>query len=127
MALGLAKRLYEDHGDFTWSDVEEIAAKVDEVTPPGAPLYAEENVYFLTHRTFLPGMENHDSHKLKLTPTEAARMHVLPRPELDRMIKAGAFSTVQSCDDDEIDRLDAAKLYSNKAVMSGCTVFWGLK
>ncbi len=124
MALGLFRRLHEDAGDFRWKDAEEMAAKVNEVTAPGAPLYAEENVYFLTHR-MLPGMENHDSHKLSLTPAESARLHILTRTDVDGMIKAGAFSTAQSCDDEEIKRLDGAKIYGNKTEMSGCAVFWG--
>jgi hypothetical protein len=127
MSLGLAKRIYEGLDDFAWRDLEAVAAKVDEVTPRGAPLYAEEGVYFLTRRTPLPGLEVHDSHKLKLAPAQAAALHVIPRAELDRMIQAGGFATVQSCSDDEIDRLDLAKLYANKAEISDCTVFWGHK
>ena len=127
MALGLAKRLYEGRDDMAWRDVEPVAVKVNEVTPPGAALYAEENIYFLTRRTPMTGLEYHDSHKLKLPPAEAAALHVIPRPELDQMIKAGAFSTVQSCSDDEIDRLAIAKLYTNKADISECVVFWGRK
>ena len=127
MALGLAKRLYEGRDDMGWRDVEPVAAKVNEVTPPGAALYAEENIYFLTRRAPLPGLEYHDSHKLKLPPAEAAALHVIPRPELDQMIKAGAFSTVQSCSDDEVDRLAVAKLYANKADIVECVVFWGRK
>jgi hypothetical protein len=127
MALGLAKRLYEGRDDLNWRDVEAVAAKVNEVTPTGAPLYAEENIYFLTRRTPMPGLEHHDSHKLKLPPAEAAALHVIPRPELDQTIKAGAFSTVQSCSDDEVDRLAVEKLYANKAEIADCVVFWGKK
>jgi 4-amino-4-deoxy-L-arabinose transferase-like glycosyltransferase len=127
MALGLAKRLYEGRDDLAWHDVEAIAAKVIEVTPPGAPLYAEESIYFLTHRTPMTGLEYHDSHKLKLPPAEAAALHVIPRPELDRMIMAGVFSTVQSCSDDEVDRLAVEKLYAKKADIADCVVFWGRK
>ena len=127
MVLGFAKRLYEGRDDLTWHDVEAVAAKVKEVTPSGAPLYAEENIYFLTRRTPMPGLEYHDSHKLKLPPAEATALHVIPRPEVDRMIKAGAFSTVQSCSDDEVDRLAVEKLYANKAEIADCAVFWGRK
>jgi hypothetical protein len=127
MALGLAKRLYEGRDDLAWKDLEAVAAKVNEVTPPGAPLYAEENIYFLTRRTPMLGLEYHDSHKLKLPPAEAAALHVIPRPEVDRMIQSGAFSTVQSCSDDEVDRLAVAKLYANKADIAECVVFWGKK
>lgn len=127
MALGLAKRLYEDRDSFVWSDVEAIAAKVNEVTPPGATLYADEDIYFLTRRTPPSGLELADSHKLRLAPSEAAALHVIPRPEVDRMIRAGMFSTVQLCDDHEIDRLGIGKLYANKAEVSECSVFWGRK
>jgi hypothetical protein len=127
MAFGIVKFVYDGRDDICWSDMEEIAAKVDEVTPRGSSLYAEEIIYFLTRRTPPPGMEHHDAHKLKLPLAEAAALHVLPRPELKRMIDAGAFSTVETSYDDEIEQFDLPKLYSKKAEFSGGTVFWERK
>jgi len=128
MAFGIVKRLYDGRDDVCWIDMEEVAAKVDEVTPPGSSLYAEEIIYFLTRRTPPPGMEHHDAHKLKLLrPDEAAALHVLPRPELKRMFDAGAFSTVETSYEDEIELFGFPKLYSKKAELSAGTVFWERK
>jgi hypothetical protein len=127
MAVGLGKRLYEGRDDVAWSDMEKVAAKVDEVTPRGAPLYADESVYFLTRRPPPPGMEHQNSHKLKLQPAEAAALHVVPRAELERMMKAGTFRTVETSSDDEIEQFGLPNLYSKKAEISVCTIFWDRK
>ena len=43
------------------------------------------------------------------------------------MIDAGAFSTVETSYDDEIELFGLAKLYSKKAELSAGTVFWERK
>jgi hypothetical protein len=126
LSLGLAKSLYEERDDFTWRDFEAIAGKVDQVTPPNAPLLADEHVYFLTRRPPLSGMELRDSHKLELPAALANSMHIVSAAELDRRIQAGVFSTVETCSftDEKIEALGLARLYSQKAQIEDCTVFW---
>lgn len=126
LSLGLAKSLYEEREDFTWQDFEEIAGKVDRVTPPNALLLADEHVYFLTRRPPPSGMELRDSHKLELPAALADSMHIVSAAELDRRIKAGIFSTVESCtfEDDKIEALGLARLYSQKAEIADCAMFW---
>jgi hypothetical protein len=129
IAAGVMSMLYETRDDWGWSDMEAIGAKVNEVTSPGTQLYAEESIYVVTRRLPPPGMNCANSHKVTwLQPAEAAALHVLPAPELDRLVKAKTFSTVEICDDDEIKRLGLEQIYSNKATASGeCAVFWGRK
>ena len=125
VSLGLAKALYEGRDDFSWSDMEEIARKVDQVTPPKSPLLADEPVYFLTRRTPPPGMESNDSHKLELPPAFAGQLRIVPQSELDKQIRARAFGTVLVCDDDEqVEELGLARLYSQRAKVQDCDVFW---
>ena len=126
MTLTLVRELPKDKSDYTWKDMEAIAKKVNQVTPPGAPLYADEHIYFLTGRTPPSGMEYDDSHKLDLlSPTEAALMHVIRQTDLDREVKAGKFATAQTCDsDDEINRLGLPDIYRQKDEIADCTVFW---
>jgi hypothetical protein len=124
ISYGLCASLFEQRDDLFWSDVENIAAKVREVTPPAASLLADECVYFLLRRAPPSGMELEDSHKLTLSDAEAQALHVLPRPKLDLMIKAGRFDTVEMCDDNEIDRLELSSLYSKNASVGSCQVFW---
>ncbi len=51
-ALGLGKSLYERSSNVrTWAVHEQMAKKVDEVTPRDAPIFADEEIYFLTRRT----------------------------------------------------------------------------
>ena len=101
-------------------DVAQAAAKVREVTPPTAALLADETVYFLLRRTPPSGMELEDSHKLRFPDSEAAALHIVPRPKLDLMIRAGRFDTVEMCDDDEISRIGLATLYGKSATGGTC-------
>jgi 4-amino-4-deoxy-L-arabinose transferase-like glycosyltransferase len=126
-SLGLAKAIYERHDNMNWRDFEQVARKVEEVTPPQQPLLADEFVYFLTRRQPPSGMELADSHKLNNLPTDfAAALHILPRKDLDQQVKMGKFSTVETCDDDDerVEALHLPQLYTRKADVSGCTVYW---
>lgn len=123
--LGLTKTLYDDRHSYKWRDYERIGAKVNQVTPPNASLWADEVIYFLTRHPPPPGMEFSYSHKLELPPPLAASLHIIPERDLDRSIKAGAFSTIATCaDDDRIDELGLPRLYAHKAEVSDCMVFW---
>jgi len=121
---GLSASLFDERDDLMWKDVAQAAAKVREVTPPTAALLADETVYFLLRRTPPSGMELEDSHKLRFPDSEAAALHIVPRPKLDLMIRAGRFDTVEMCDDDEISRIGLATLYGKSATVGTCQVFW---
>lgn len=121
---GLGASLFEEKDDLMWKDLEQTAAKIREVTPANASLLADETVYFLLRRTPPTGMELEDSHKLNFGDAEAAAVHVVPRHKLDLMIKAGAFDTVEMCDDDEIERIGLATLYGKTATAGTCKIFW---
>jgi hypothetical protein len=121
---GLASSLFGQRDDLIWTDLEKTAAKVREVTPPTASLLADETVYFLLRREPPSGMELEDSHKLNFSDADAAALHLVSRAKLDIMIKAGRFDTIEMCDEDEIDRLDLASRYRNKATVGTCQIFW---
>jgi hypothetical protein len=126
ISLGLAKTLYDGRDDFQWSDFEPVARKVEQVTPPGSPILAEEHVYFLSRRQPPSGMEYGDSHKLRLPAAEAASLHVVPRSMLNQWVKSGAFQTVEMCDSDEtIEDLGLRRIYAQSADFDNCEVFWG--
>lgn len=125
LALGLAKKLYDRRDYLFWRDMEAVARKVEQVTPPHATLLADEMVYFLTRRRPPPGMEMDDSHKFDFPPAIAAFRHVVSKADLDRMVKAGTFSTVETCDsDDEVEARKLRELYGQKAEIASCYVFW---
>ncbi len=125
VSLGLGKVLYDGREDFSWHDVEEVASKVDEVTPPQAPLLADESVYFVTRRRPPSGMELADSHRLEFPPSFAGTMHIISRADLDRRIKSGAFSTIQTCEDDETyAALGLTEIYAKHFEAGNCAVFW---
>jgi hypothetical protein len=124
LCWGLADTLFSERDDLMWKDIEAAAARVRAVTPPRASLLADEVVYFELRREPPSGMELADSHKLLFDDAEAMRLHLVPRPRLDLMIRSGRFDTVEMCDEDEIARLDLASLYSKSDEAGSCNVFW---
>jgi hypothetical protein len=126
-AFCLGNSLYEDRDICTWRQLERVADKVKQVTPKGARLLAPEQVYFLARWPVPSGMEHDDAHKLQFAPAENARLHILPKAEMDQRIKAGDFSTAVLCDDDQISELEEWNVYSQKADFQDCTVFWQSK
>ena len=111
---------------MVWPDLEKTAAKVKEVTTPGQTLFADEAIYFLTRHTPPSGMEMRNSHKFNFPQPLLALLHLIPQVELDQQVKAGAFSTLETCEEqDEVEAHGYARLYAKKAVVGECTVFWG--
>ncbi|HUA63188.1 MAG TPA: hypothetical protein VML19_30820 [Verrucomicrobiae bacterium] len=123
--LNLGKSLYERRDMFTWPEYEEIAQQVLKVTPKGSPIWADEQMYFMTHIRPLPGMEFGYSHKVKLPPEKMALLHIISEAEETRRVKAHVFATAFACDSDDISDMGLNQLYSHKKEMYDCTVFWG--
>lgn len=125
VTLAIARALFDDRNSMTWNDYDEIAQKVERVTPRNGTLFADEVVYFLLHRIPPSGMEFSYSHKLQLPPAQEALYHVISYPELKKQMEAGKFDTAQSCNDDRISDLDLEKIFPHKTDVGDCTVFWG--
>ncbi len=128
VVFGLGKSLYDERDDSTWQDFERVALKVDEVTPKGAMLMADEVVYFLTKRTPPEGNEERNSHKLEFGKADAKLYHIRPQSQLDREALSGVFATLETCEDEDyIAEKGFAKVFAKKAEVEGCTVFWDYK
>jgi hypothetical protein len=126
--LGTIRGVFDDRDDFTWPKVERSAKKAEEVTPPGGTFLAAEPIYFLTHRPVPEGLEFQFALKLDFGQERNALLHILPKKELERRISARIFQTDAVCDDsDEVERIDGLAIYSQKADMGECTIFWDLK
>jgi len=114
--------------EYSWKDLQEVSAKVDQVTAPGATLYADEHTYFLTKREPPSGMEYVDSHKLALPDAVAEKMHVLPTATLDAQVAAGRFATISICNNgDRVTALGLPGRYTQKDEIASCDIFWGRK
>ncbi|HTP85952.1 MAG TPA: hypothetical protein VMJ34_03355 [Bryobacteraceae bacterium] len=130
LCFGLGRDIYSDLDSHNMPEYEQVARKVDQVTPPSGSLLSDEFVYFMTKRRPPSGLEYDDSHKLQLSDKDNARLHIYPRSELARRVQAGMFDTVESCDDDDDDDLVMLKLpdvYAQKAEVQGCKIYWQLK
>ncbi|HYA16652.1 MAG TPA: hypothetical protein VEF06_04260 [Bryobacteraceae bacterium] len=123
MSASLARDMHEDRDD-NWYNIEPIARKVDEVTAPGAMLYADEHVYFLTGRIPPTGLEWNGAHKVDLPMDKAGPLHILPRAELVRRVKAGVYATVETCGQGEPADLGLDAVYRQHAEVKDCFVYW---
>ncbi len=125
LLFGLAKSLYDERDNMTWRDLEQAAAKVNQVTTRQQTLFADEAIYFLTRREPPSGMEMENSHKFNLSQNALALLHLLPQAELDRQVQAGRFSTLETCDDpDDVESHGYGKIYAKSATAGSCKVFW---
>jgi len=125
-ALGLGSYLYNLRGTSYWAQYERIAAKVEEVTPPSAPLFALEPIYFLTRRMPPPGYELYYTHKVNLPATDRARLHLITEAEMKQQVQSGRFATAYTCDEDTVENYDLKTLYRQHVDIGDCGVFWGL-
>jgi len=125
--LAAARATYDERDEMHWSDLVKITNKIKGVTPPGAELLADEQIYFLTKRVPPEGLAHRDSHKLKLDAAFAKTLHVMSKAELKKKVAGGAFATAQSCDDDEMKDLELDDLYVHNEEFDDCKVFWGFK
>ncbi|HEX3684246.1 MAG TPA: hypothetical protein VHU83_17055 [Bryobacteraceae bacterium] len=125
VTLALGRALFDDRDSVTWNDYQKIANKVAAVTPASARLYADELVYFLLQRIPPSGMEFSYAHKLELPAAQEKLYHIVSERELGQQVKAGEFATVQSCNDDTIEKLKLDQIFPHKADILDCTVYWG--
>lgn len=124
-AGGGAKSLYQDRHTMTWRDLEAVARKVEEVTPRGAGLWADEQIYFLTRRPPAEGTELSYAEVIDLPDPPASSLHIVPLDELDRRAAAGVFRTVSTCEEaEQIEALDLPRLFRHQAAVGICHVFW---
>jgi hypothetical protein len=125
LSVGLARSVYDRRRtEDSWSAYERLARKVDEVTPRGAPVLAEEPIYFLTRRTPPSGFELYYTHKIDVPASERALLHVVTEEEIRRMVRANVFATVYTCDADQVQAYGLRELYSRSVEMDDCTIFW---
>ena len=126
--FGLGKTLYDERDATTWADMQKVADKVNEVTRPEQTLFADEETYFLARHTPPSGMEMQNSHKFKFSPADDRLLHLIPQAKLDRMVNAGFFHTLETCQEDDYIKTHLySNLYLKSAQTSGCTVFWDFK
>jgi hypothetical protein len=126
-AFGLVGQLYEERDAVKWTGLEKVAEKVNQVTSPGAAAYLDEPTFYLSRRPLPDGMEFSHSHKLELSEDRNKLFHIIPQAKIDEMVAKKIYATVETCDDDEVDRLSLKSLYSEHETVSNCDVFWHLK
>jgi hypothetical protein len=126
-ALIWGRALFDERDDEHWSDYEEVAAKVAEVTPINAPLYADELVYFLLKRTPPEGMAFSYAERLDLPAAQERLYHIISLTKLKQQVKAGQFGTMQTCRQGVLDDVQPEKSFKHHEEPADCDVFWGPK
>lgn len=121
----LGAELLTEQENMTWPYMETVAQKVDEVTPRGGSLLADEMVYFITKRMPPSGTELWDSHKLEM-PQLANWGHFVGWTEIKRRLRAGHYVTAETCHDEPTRDL-GPQVFEHHADMESCDVYWGPK
>jgi 4-amino-4-deoxy-L-arabinose transferase-like glycosyltransferase len=124
LIFGLANAVYSRREDVTWARYERLSRKIDSVTPPNVPVFANEPIYFLTKRVPPSGYELDYSHKVDLPPAERAALHLLTEADVKNQVQSGMFATAYSCEQDEIDDLGMKKVYNRRMDVGDCVIFW---
>lgn len=128
LALCLGNTIADSRGYYTWPELEEVAAKVRQVTPEGGAVFAPEQIYFLGRLAVPPGMEFYHAQRLGLPAAESAALHIVSQAEVDREIKAGAFATSVICEqEDRSNTVKAWDVYAQSTDVEDCTIFWQVK
>jgi len=128
--LALVKSVYERRDYKSWADAEAIAQKIREIHPAG-PILADDSIYFLLRYPIPVGFELSDTHKLDLDPATMAKMHLVPKAELERLIRSGYYELVETWaaeawkQDTWIDDLGLPKLYAHHVTIGDGDIFWG--
>jgi hypothetical protein len=123
-AVAIGHTLYTDRDSATWQRYIDLTKKVEEVTAKGAPIFADEHVYFLMNIAPPSGMEFSYSHKIQLSPKQEALLHIISAGELKKQVQKGAFATVETCSDDLVDDWDLGRAFNHEADVGDCYVFW---
>ncbi len=124
-SLGCAGTLFRDRNGLSWRELEEVASKVNQVTPPGEALWADESVYFLTRRPPAEGTEFSYAEVIDLPDRQAAGLHIVSLNELDGRAAKGVYGTVETCEESaQIEDLNLPRLFEHSAPVGSCHVFW---
>ena len=78
---------------FRWPPIEAVARQVDLVTPPGAPVYAYEWIYFAARRLPPPGLNNFFARLIRVPDAQAESLHLVPASRLRAWLLEGRYYT----------------------------------
>jgi hypothetical protein len=123
LAMGLGRAVYDRREVDHWDSYERLAKRIDQITPPNAPLLADEPIYFLTKRTPPPGLELYYTHKLTLPASDRALFHIVTEAEIRRDVEAGSFPVAYACDDGLIERYGLKESYRESEDVEACSIF----
>jgi len=130
LLVGLANSLVETHDENnTWTGMDELARKVEQVTPADAMVLADPPVYFALRRLPPSGMEFPATHALELPEPMAAALHIVPQSVLKSRVRAGEFATVETCrgEEDDVRSLNLPQYYARSESIADCEVYWEFK
>jgi hypothetical protein len=109
----------------TWAEVEHVAEVVNEVTPPGSPVYCSDAaVYFAANRMPPSGLENNYTFQLDLPREEEEMLRILPHRKIVESIADGKFATAVAWSRKEVDSLRLGSAYADHRDFPGHFVYW---
>ena len=125
MILGAARIIYDNGEVYRWRDLQKVAAKIRQLEPATAVIYAEEPLYFLLNMDPPQGMQFAYSRELDLPPAESALYHIVPQKIMDQRLRDGKFDMAEICmDQDAVKRLQLNTLFRQTTEVEYCDLFW---
>jgi hypothetical protein len=118
------RSLLDQKDDEHWSDYDEVVQKVNEVTPAGANLFADEPIFFLMQRDPPEGLAFSYAEKLELPLAQEKLFHVVSDKEIKQELKAGHFATFETCRSAIMDGIEPAPYFRKHLGTGDCDVFW---
>lgn len=111
---------------YGWQEVEKVAQRVSQVTPPGAWIWAEPIIYFASRRLPPPGMENDFAASSNALSDFGALLHPVSRAQIDDWLASGRYAAVViPIDDRRAQWLELSELYSHHEQVAYFYIFWG--
>jgi len=101
-----------------WDAHGAIAAAINRVTPPDAPVYAPEGILFAARRLPHPGLENSFAGELDVASGLIASLNFVPQSRIEERIRQGWFAAVwMDANDPLINSLTLSRVYDRRMTL----------
>lgn len=111
--------------DFRWSHNEEIARRVNEVTPERGVLFAPPAIYFASRRVPPPRLENVYARRVRVAPELASALRLASEEEVREWVAGGRFDTIVILEEHLwVQSLGLPGLYRRREVLHGFALYW---
>lgn len=110
----------------TWTEAENVAAFINEVTPPDSPFYTSDGtIYFAARRIPPTGFENNYAFRLELPPAKQKLLRVVNHGQIYASVAEGKFGSAIAWSAKEAESLNLDTYFTERREFPGHYVYWG--